>query len=77
MARFTGSFNLTDKQALVRALGQASDSQLTFWANCAKSQHLTHQHGLILAEMADRSVEEYGRHFDAAIDRDNFRHPIE
>jgi hypothetical protein len=59
--RFTGSFNLNDTPALVRALGCASDNQLQFWFKATKKPALAHQHGLIVTEMADRCAAEYQR----------------
>ena len=57
--RFTGTFNMNDIPALVRALGRASDVQLTFWFKVTKTPALAHQHGLIRAEMSDRVAFEY------------------
>jgi len=63
--RFTGSFNLNDTPALVRALGQANDHQLEFWYRATKTEpnntRLVVAGELIMAEMADRCATEYQR----------------
>jgi hypothetical protein len=54
--RFTGSFSIADTNALTRALGMASESQLRFWLRCARKARLQQSCGLIIAELVDRQA---------------------